>query len=258
VGDAAAAIAYYGITALPAVILSTLGLAVVVGGQGVVDALVEQLGKLLPTDALNLVRDSLARAADDDSGVIFVVIGIAIALWTATGAMQAVMRGLNRAFGVEETRGAIRRRLAALAMLAFAVLAVVVTLGVLTFGPLLSSWLGRATDLESVVQIVWWSVKWPVAIAGLAVSFSGLLYFGPNLGEERRWPALSVGAVVAVLVWIAVSLLFALYVSHFGSYNKAWGSLSAVIVTAVWMWLSAVALLLGAEVDAELRRRRQV
>jgi len=91
----------------------------------------------------------------------------------------------------------------------------------------------------------------------MLVAFAGILYLGPNV-EHPRWRFLSFGAVIAVVIWLAASGLFAVYVSMFGSYNKTWGALSAVVVLLIWFWLSAVALLLGAEINAEAERSREV
>jgi membrane protein len=125
--------------------------------------------------------------------------------------------------------------------------------GLVVLGPVLSGWVGRATGLGGVVTAIWWAGQWPLLALGLAAVTAGLLALGP---DRRRRPRLATpGPAVAVISWIAVSLLFSLYVANFASYNKAWGALSAVVVTIVWMWLGAMALLLGAEVDAQRERR---
>jgi membrane protein len=256
IGDAAAAITYYGFTALPAVLVSSLGLVLLIGGRDAVDAFARRAARVLPPDAVTLMHESLTRAAGDQrGGVFFFAVGLLLALWSTTSALTALMRGLNRACGVKETRGFVTTRLTALAMLAFVVLGFTLTFGLIALGPVLSGWLGEAVGSESLVQALWWSVQWPIAFVGLLLAAGGLLYFGPNVGS-RRWQLASAGAVVATLCWLVASLLFAVYVSRFGSYNKAWGSLTAVIVTIVWMWLSVMALLFGAEVDCELERAR--
>jgi membrane protein len=251
VGDAAAAITYYGFTALPAAVMASAGLAVLIGGQRFVDAIVARLSTVLPADAISILQGTLTRAVDARrSSVVFAAVGIVVALWAATGAMTAVMRGLNRAYGIEDMRGAVRKRLVALALLAIGVAGMALCAGLLVLGPVLSAWIARTTGLGGIVTAIWWAGQWPLLALGLAAATAGMLALGP---DHRRRPRLvTAGPAVAVLLWIAVSLLFSLYVSRFGSYNKAWGSLSAVVVTIVWMWLGATALLLGAEVDAQL------
>jgi membrane protein len=104
---------------------------------------------------------------------------------------------------------------------------------------------------------IWWTLQWPILVAGLLFAFAGVLYLGPNVAHPR-WRFLTPGSATAVAIWIVASGLFAVYVSLFGSYNKAWGSLAAVIVMLTWLWLSALALLFGAEINAEAERSREL
>jgi membrane protein len=128
---------------------------------------------------------------------------------------------------------------------------------VLVLGPVLSDWLGDLLGIEEVFGWLWWTLQWPILLVGLLAAFASILYLGPNV-DHPRWRFLTPGAIVAVVVWLVASGLFALYVSLFGSYNKAWGSLAAVIIMLTWLWLSALALLLGAEMNAEAERSREL
>jgi membrane protein len=161
--------------------------------------------------------------------------------------MSAVMRGLNGAYGVEDTRGGVHKRLVALALIVVAVAGMALCAGLLVLGPVLSGWVARTTGLGGVVTAIWWAGQWPLLAVGLAAVTAAMLALGPDRPRRRAFDA---GPTVAVLAWVAASLLFSLYVASFSSYNNAWGSLSAVVVTIVWMWLGAMALLLGAEIDA--------
>jgi membrane protein len=127
----------------------------------------------------------------------------------------------------------------------------------LIFGPPIEHYLGRALGIEGLLGYVWWAAQWPILLVGLLAAFATLFYLGPNV-QHRRWSLLSLGSALAVIVWLALSGLFAFYTSHFGSYNKTWGSLAAVIVMLVWLWLSGLALLFGAEVNAESERSREL
>jgi membrane protein len=174
-----------------------------------------------------------------------------------TGAMQNVMWALNIAYDREETRGFVRKRLAALPMIALALVGFGLCFFVLVLGPHISTWVGNAIGMHTLIKVVWWAAEWPLLVAGLLVVFAGMLYFGPNV-EHPRWRFLSFGAVLAVVVWLVASGAFAFYASRFGSYNKSWGALSAVVVVLTWFWLSSLALLLGAEVNAEAERSREL
>ena len=142
-------------------------------------------------------------------------------------------------------------------MLASLAVAFALTFGLLVLGPIISDWLGGLLDLEGAFGWIWWTAQWPILVFGLLAVFAAVLYLGPNVAHPR-WRFLTPGSIVAVVVWLAASGLFAVYVSVFGSYNKAWGSLAAVIILLTWLWLSALALLLGAEVNAEAERSREL
>lgn len=256
--DAAAAIAYYAFTALPSILLAAFGVFTLLAGPDAVGTVVDRLSSVLPEEALALVRRSLDRALSNQSGsVAMIAAGGALAVWTATGAMTALMRGLNRAYGRRETRGFLRQRATALAMLVFGILAFLLVFGLLILGPALSQWVGSAVGMEGAIAWIWWAAQWPVLLLGLALAFAGVLYLGPDV-DHPRFRFISPGSLVAVVGWLAASGLFAVYVSKFGSYDKAWGSLAAVIITLVWFWLTALMLLFGAEINAEAERSREL
>lgn len=258
VTDAAAALAYYLFLAIPAVMLLALGIFGLLAGPGAVETLVDKLSAVIPAEATTLVRDSLDRLVASQGGsAALVSVGAVLALWTSTGAMTALMRALNRVYDRKETRGFVRGRLTALAMVALTLLAFALVLGLLVLGPHLAGWIGEATGLESLVGWVWWSAQWPILLAGLLVTFAGILYLGPNV-DHPRWRFLTPGAVLAVVAWLAASGLFAAYTSMLGSYNKAWGTAATVVVTLVWLWLSGLVLLIGAELNAEAERSREL
>src|ERR687887_2194963 len=212
----------------------------------------------MPGQATSLIKGSLTQMTQKQAaGATLIGVGGLLALWSLGGAMQNVMWALNVAYGKDETRGFVRRRLTAFAMVLYALVGFALTFGLLVLGPQLSKWIGDAIGAHTVVTIVWWAAQWPLLIGGLLFAFAGILYLGPNV-DHPQWRFLTFGSVVAVLIWLAASGLFAFYVSRFGSYNKTWGTLSAVVVMLTWLWLSALALLLGAEVNAEAERSREL
>jgi membrane protein len=121
----------------------------------------------------------------------------------------------------------------------------------------MTGWVGDRTGYPGAVGWLWWTLQWPILFAVLLAAFAAVLYLGPDV-EHPRFRFITPGAVVAALLWIAGSALFAVYTAGFASYNKTWGSLAGVIVTLTWLWLNAVSILFAAEVNAEVERAREV
>jgi membrane protein len=258
VPNLAAALAYYAFLAIPSALLVAVGLFTMFASPEDVSSLVDKLGTIMPAQATSLIHDSLTQMTEKQgAGAALLGIGGLLAVWSLGGAMQNVMWALNIAYERDETRGFVKRRLTAWGMLGFALLGFALTFGLLVLGPALSTWLGNAVGEPGVVKTVWWVAQWPLLVAGLLVSFAGILFLGPNV-DHPSWKFLSFGAIFAIVVWLLASGAFAVYVSMFGSYNKTWGSLSAVVILLTWLWLSGVALLLGAEINAEAERSREL
>jgi membrane protein len=253
--DAAAAIAFYAFLAIPALLLISVGVFSIFASPSAVETIVERLGTVMPDEAVALLENGLRRTTEEGGGLAMIVVGGAVALWTASGAANAVMRALNNVYDTNETRNFVRQRLMALAMVLTAVGAFALVFGLLILGPKLSGWIGDTLGAEAAVRWVWLLGQWPILVIGLLVSFGAVLFLGPDV-EHPRWRFLTIGAALAVAFWLLVSGGFALYVTLLGSYNQTWGSLAAVIIMLTWLWLSSVALLFAAEVDAETERAR--
>jgi membrane protein len=254
----AAALAYYAFLAIPAALMLAVGLFGLLAGPSGVTAFIGKLHGIVPGQATSLLQGSLRNMTEHKGTALSILtIGGVLALWSLTGAMQNLMWALNIAYDREEGRGFVRRRITALTMVVFALIGFALAFGVLVLGPHLSTWIGNAIGAKTIVKIVWYIAEWPLLIAGLLVAFAGLMYYGPNV-KHPRWRFLSFGSVLAIVTWLVASGAFAFYVSKFSSYNKTWGSLAAVVVMLTWLWLSAVALLLGAEINAEAERSREL
>ena len=253
----AQALAFSTFMAIPAVMLVALGLFTLVAGPQTITTLMNHFGSVMPKEATTLLGNSLTRLSHHRSaGVTMTIVGFVLAIWSTTGAMTSYMAGLNVAYRREETRTFVHKRLLALAMAACMGAAFLLVAVLLIFGPVIQHYLGDALGIPRALGYVWWGAQWPILLVGLLAAFATLLYLGPNV-EQRRWSFLTVGTAAAVGVWLAISGLFAFYTSHFGSYNKTWGSLAAVIVMLTWLWLSSLALLFGAELNAEADRIRR-
>lgn len=254
----AAALAYYAFLAIPSALMMAVGAFSLLAGPRAVTTVIGKLHGIVPGQAASLLESSLRNMTQHrGTGVAVLAVGSALALWSLTGAMQNLMWALNIAYDREERRGFLRRRITALGMVVFALIGFALAFGVLVLGPQLSTWVGSALGARSIVKVIWYVAEWPLLIAGLLVAFAGFMHLGPNV-KHPRWRFLTFGSVLAVVVWLAGSAAFAFYVSRFGSYNKTWGALAAVVVMLTWLWLSSVALLLGAEVNAEAERSREL
>jgi membrane protein len=255
----AAALAYYAFLAIPSALLVAVGVFSLVAGPNAIQTIIDKLDTVVPQEALTLIEDSLTRVteAQSSSGITLIIVGSVLALWTLTGAMDTLMWALNAAYDKEETRGFFKRRLTALAMVILMLVAFVLAFGLLVLGPVVSDALGSAIDLETVVNWLWWTAQWPILLLGLLFAFATILYLGPNV-DHPRWQFLTFGTAISVVVWLLASGGFAVYVSSFGSFEKTWGSLAAVIIMLTWLWLSGLALLFGAEINAETERSREL
>lgn len=258
VTNLAAAVAYNAFLAIPSALLVALGGFSLLAGPGTVRSVMSHLTSVMPKSAVSLLGSSLTRTTHAHTGgVIMIVVGVVLALWSLSGAMQTVMWATNMAYERHESRGFVRKRLIALVMIVCAVVAFALVFCLLILGPHMTTWVGSLVGNTTVVTWIWWIAQWPILIAGLLAAFAITLYLAPNVALPR-WHFISPGAIFAVIVWLVISALFALYTSQFSSYNKTWGSLSAVIVMLTWLWLSALALLLGAEINAEVERSREL
>ncbi|MGH3079499.1 MAG: YihY/virulence factor BrkB family protein [Gaiellaceae bacterium] len=255
---AASALAYSSFFAIPSTLLLAVGAFSLVATPDTISELMDRFGTFMPSEATELLGGSLQRLEQRSStGILMTIVGLLLALWGSTSAMTTYMKALNTAYDRTDGRSFVRKRLIALSMVVAIGAATVLVGLLLVFGPYLERWLGRELGLEGAVPWVWWTVQWPLLVAGLLTAFAVLHYFAPDV-EHRHWRFVTPGALVAVVVWLVASGGFSVYASMFGSYNKAWGSFSAVIVTLTWLWLTGLALLFGGEVNAEVERSREL
>ncbi len=256
--DLAAALTYYSVLALFPAAIAILSLVGLVGqGPSTVDTVLQILRDVGATSAADTLEPTLTQLSHSQNVGWGLVIGLAAALWSASGYVGAFARGMNRIYEVDEGRPIWKLRPAMLLVtLITVVLTAVVALGLVLTGPAAQA-VGDAIGLGSTVLLIWNIAKWPVLLA-LVVLIVALLYYAtPNVRQPKfRW--ISVGAVVAIVTWVVASVLFGLYVANFSSYDKTYGSLAGVIAFLLWLWITNLALLFGAELDAELERGREL
>ena len=250
----AQALAYSLFLAIPAAALLALGIFSLVADAGTVEELVGRMQTVMPAEATTLLRQSLERSTQSHGGgLAMTIVGLVLALWTTTSAASTLMSATTKAFDREDRRGFVRKRLVALVIVVALGLGAALVLSLLVFGPHVERWVGGATGVPSLVAWTWWTLQWPLLVAGILFAFAVALALGPDV-DERRWQLVTPGAVIALLLWLLASSGFAIYTSRFGSYDKSWGTISAVVVTLVWLWLTSAALLFGAEINAEAQR----
>jgi membrane protein len=256
--DLAAALTYYSVLALFPAAIAILSLVGLVGqGPSTVDTLLQMLRDVGASGAADNLEPTLTQLSNTPNAGLGLVVGLAAALWSASGYVGAFGRGMNRVYEVDEGRPIWKLRPAMLLVtLITVVLTAVVAVGLVITGPAAQA-VGDAIGLGSTVVTVWNIAKWPVLLAVVVLIVALLYYATPNVKQPKfRW--ISIGAVVAILIWVVASAAFGFYVANFSSYNKTYGSLAGVIVFLLWLWITNLALLFGAELDAELERGRQL
>lgn len=255
--DLAASLTYYAVLALFPALLALVSLLGLVGQAGNTQALVDVLGDLGAGPAADTVRSRLEQLTQSPATGFALVVGILGALWSASGYVGAFGRAMNRIYEVDEGRPFYKLRpLQMLVTLGAVVLAGLVAIGLVVSGPVARA-IGDAIGLGDTAVTVWSIVKWPILLALAALAIAILYYATPNVRQPKfRW--LSLGAVVAIVVWVIASALFGFYIAHFANYDKTYGSLAGVIIFLLWLWITNLALLFGAELDAEMERGRQL
>ncbi len=255
--DWAAALTYYGILSIfPSLlaIVSVLGLI----GSSETQPILQNLSSIAPGSVHQILNSAITNLEQNQgaSGVIF-IIGIAGALWSASGYVAAFMRASNAIYDIGEGRPFWKttstRVIVTIVLLTMLIL---VGIGVTLTGGLATQ-LGKLLGIGSTAVTVWDIAKWPVILIVVMTMFAILYWASPNVKHPKfHW--VSPGGVLGVILWLAASALFALYVANFSSYNKTYGALGGVIIFLVWLWISNIAILLGAEFNAEVERGRQI
>jgi membrane protein len=255
--DWAAALTYYAILSIfPAllVLVSVLGLV----GQSATQPLIDNVATVAPGAAKDIFTDAIRnlQRSQGSAGILFIV-GLAAALWSASGYVAAFMRASNSIYDVEEGRPVYKTLPVRVGLtLALLVLLAISAIGVILTGGLAQK-VGDVVGVGGTAVDVWGYAKWPVLLLIMSFLFALLYWAAPNVKQAGfRW--ISPGGLLAVIGWIIGSLIFAFYVANFGSYNKTYGALGGVIIFLLWLWISNIMVLLGAEFNAELERGRAI
>ena len=248
----AAGVAFYALMAIfPALVAFVALYGLAFDPQQVAEQ-VGALGSMLPKEAADILLGELRDLTQTDRTALGTgaIIGIAVALWSASSGVRTLMHALNVTYHENEKRGFIRFYGTALLLTLAALVGFACIVAIIVALPLAAKFLGLGPVADTLVSLVRWPIVAAAAMVGLAVVYR----YGPSR-EKPRWSWVSHGAILATVLWVAGSVLFSLYVSHFGSYNKTYGSAGAVVILLTWLLLSAYVVLIGAEINAESERQ---
>lgn len=256
--DWAAALTYYGVLALfPSAIVVVALVGVVASTDDAVNTIVGVIRDLAPGSVDEIRKPIEQVVGQQGSAKVLLSFGLLGAVWSASGYVGAFTRAANAIYGVQETRPFYRLRpVQLLITMASLLLLAIVALGLVVSGPVARA-VGEAVNAGGFARTAWMIGRWPVLalVAGFLLSLLG--WIAPNVQPPRlRW--LTVGGLLTLVVWAALSVGFGVYVANFSSYNVTYGSLGAVVAFLVWLYLSNCAVLLGVEVNAELQRGRRL
>jgi membrane protein len=255
----AAALTYYAVLSIFPALLVMVSLVGLFGDPNrVTKVLTDTVSQLGPSSAANTFQGPIEQITSNRGGAgIVLIVSVAGALWAASGYVSAFADASNTIYEVEEGRPFWKLKpLQLLVTLVLILMAATVALALVLSGPIVGA-LGGALGLSDTALTVWSYAKWPAMLVLVMVIFAVLYYSGPNAKPSGiRW--VSGGAIVAVVAWIVASVAFAIYVANFGSYNKTYGTLGGAVVFLLWLWLTNMAILLGAEFNAETERAKQM
>jgi membrane protein len=248
----AAGVTFYAQLAIFPAIAALVALYGLFADPSHIAAQVDKLAGVLPSGALDVLRDQLNRVAAQGSsklGVAFIV-GLAVSLWSANAGLKSIFDALNLVYDEDEKRGFIKLNLVSLCCTVAAIAFVLVAIGAIVALPAVFS----STATNNAASVAGRIARWPIlfVIVGLALAF--VYRYGPSRSTPR-WRWITWGSAFAAVGWIAVSVLFSFYTANFANYNKTYGSLGAVIGFMIWIWLSTTVILIGAEIDAEMEHQ---
>ncbi len=256
--DLAAALTYYSVLSLFPALIAIFSLLGVVGqGRQAADAVLGIVEQVAPGGAADTLRGPIEELAGSQTAGLALITGVVLAIWSASGYVGAFGRAMNRIWEIDEGRPFWKLKPTQLAVTVFAIVLVVVAVILLIVSGPVAEAIGQALGIGEVGLMIWQIAKWPVLALVVVLFVAVLYYFTPNAKQPKfRW--ISFGAVIAIVVLVLASVGFGIYVANFSNYERTYGSLAGVIIFLLWVWIANLALLFGAEFDAELERGRQL
>ncbi|MEU9304956.1 YhjD/YihY/BrkB family envelope integrity protein [Streptomyces sp. NPDC048269] len=255
--DRAAALTYYGVLALfPAllVLVSLLGIA----GESATKQVLDNLQKLTPGSARDVISNAVQQLQGNAGvGSLLAIVGLAVAIWSASGYIAAFIRTSNAVYDMPEGRPVWKVLPLRLALTVTLMVLACASALIVVFSGSLARQAGTALGIGDTALTVWSIAKWPVLVLLVTIMIAILYWAAPNAkGRGFKW--ITPGSFLALVIWMIASAGFAFYVANFASYNKTYGTLAGVIIFLVWLWITNLAVLLGLEFDAEMVRQRAI
>jgi membrane protein len=256
--DLAAGLTYYAIFSMFPALLALVSLLGIFGqAEKTTAALLEIVQGVAPGQAVEMIRDPIQELTTSPAAGFTLVIGLVTAIWSASGYVTAFGRAMNRIYEIDEGRGFVKLRGTMLAVTIASLVIVALLAAMLVISGPVAEAIGNVLGLGGVALTVWNIAKWPVIVALVIVVIAILYYATPNVRQPKfRW--MSLGSLIALLVFVVASVGFGFYVGNFSNYNKTYGAIGGVIVMLLWLWILNMSLLFGAEFDAEMERGRQL
>ena len=244
----AAQLGYYFLLALVPAIVSVAALVSFLPSTLVQEAL-NAMSAFAPATLVEVIREQLENVSGGANGGLF-TFGLLMAIWSSSAAVVSICDALNRAYDIEEARPWWKVRLTAIALTIALALFVVVSFVLVMVGPTVAEALAARMGLGGAFAMTWKVLQWPVVFALVAIAIGLLNYFGPD--AEQDWEWITPGSVLATALWLIASLGFKVYITSFADYNETYGSLGGAIVLMLWFYITGVAILVGAEMNAEI------
>src|SRR2546430_2554470 len=248
----AAQLSYYFLLALfPLLLFLTSVIGLIMGsGTGLRHSLFNYLGKVLPSSASQLVSTTMFEVSNASGGGK-ISFGILAALWAASNGMGAISESLNVAYHVEESRPWWKQRLTAIGLTIVLAILIISALILVLYGGKIADWLAASYGFGIVFTLGWKVLQWPIVLIFLLLGFELIYYWAPDL-KDQDWKWVTPGSIVAITLWLLVSLGFRLYLHYFDSYSKTYGSMGAVIVLMLWFYLTGASILIGGEINSDI------
>jgi membrane protein len=245
----AAQLAYYFFLALFPALLFLVAIVSFMPIAGLLDAITLNLGRVAPGEVLSIIQDQILKIAHEKNGGLL-TLGMLGTIWSTSSGLNAIIETLNQAYDIQEARPWWKVKLIALGLTVALAAFIVLSFTLVLVGPTLGEKVAMWAHLGPAFALGWTIVQWPVIFALVTLGMAMIYYYAPDAVQEWIW--ITPGSLLATTLWLGISLLFKFYVAHFTSYNATYGAIGGVIVLMLWFYLSALAVLVGAELNAEI------